>query len=286
MNILYFVFGNNTDIHLQVIFSILSCLGETSKNDIIHVVTTQPLFYERFKERIHIITISEEKLKEWRGKHDFFWRAKIKAIELISKEYPGQDLLYLDGDTVFLDLDSIREQLQSGNTLMHLNEGHPRNMKTKSLSMWHTVDGKTYDSVTLGKEHDMWNAGVVGIPGRILPKTVSLALHLCDGMLDDGAEPIVVEQYSLSIALHECAKLTEARLWIAHYWGNKDGWLNYIHQFFLESHLKGWSQEQEISELQVRKSTFQIPIHNKVPNMKRRLRLFLDRILPDKQSFL
>ena len=285
MNILYLIFGDNTNIHLQVMFSILSCLGEMDTSDTVHVVTTHPSFYEHFKGRIHILPIGEEKLKEWRGKHDFFWRAKIKAMELIANEYPGQDFLYLDGDTILFDLDSIRKKIKSGQALMHLNEGHPRNMKTRSLSMWHTVEGHTYDGITLGKEHDMWNAGVVGIPGGILAKSVTLALHLCDGMLDDGAEPIVIEQYSLSIALHECATLVEASPWICHCWGNKDGWLNYIQQFFIESHLKEWSLDQEIAELLARKESLKIPIHVKVPNTKRKIRLLLNKILPDKPTY-
>jgi hypothetical protein len=44
----------------------------------------------------------------------------------------------------------------------------------------------------------MWCAGVVAIPREKSRAVLEMALSICDGMLDDGAEPIVVEQYSLS----------------------------------------------------------------------------------------
>ena len=92
---------------------------------------------------------------------------------------------------------------------MDVDEGHPAQMKGKSLSMWNTVAGHTYEGITLSKEHHMWTAGVVAIPADKVKKVVSTALNICDGMLDDGAEPIVVEQYSLSIAMYELTKLRE-----------------------------------------------------------------------------
>ena len=105
MNILYLVFGKNLDVHLQVEFSIITLLHELTDEDKIHVITTNPSFYNHLKEKINLITISEQTLKEWRGKHDFFWRCKIKAIEYIAQEYPAQDFMYLDGDTFLIDKD-------------------------------------------------------------------------------------------------------------------------------------------------------------------------------------
>lgn len=285
MNILYLVFGNNLDIHLQVEFSIITLLHELTDKDKIHVITTNPSFYNHLKEKINIITISEQTLKEWRGKHDFFWRCKIKAIEYIAQEYPDQDFMYLDGDTFLIDkLTPIKQKLEQGFGMMHLNEGHPKDMMTKSLRMWKTVKGHTYQGVTLSEKHDMWNAGVVAIPANKLTETVNLALAVCDGMLDDKAEPIVIEQYSLSIALYECTKLTEAKPWIGHYWGNKDEWNNYIHQFFLTSFTTNRNVDEEIKAAASNKDYCQIPIHMKVPNMKKKLRRLLNRIFPDKPS--
>ncbi len=287
MNILYLVFGNNLNVHLQVEFSILTLLGQVSGEDKINVITTAPSFYERLKEHIRIIPISEQTLKEWRGKHDFFWRCKIKAIEYISREYPGQDFMYLDGDTFLIDkLTQIKDKLHEGCGLMHLNEGHPKDMKTKSLSMWNTIKGHTYKDVTVSEKHCMWNAGVVAIPGSKLSETVELALNLCDGMLDDHAEPIVIEQYSLSIALYERTHLTEAKPWIGHYWGNKEEWNAYIHHFFLTSYTTNRRVAEDIQAAATDKSYCKLAIHKKVPNTKKRLTKLLNSLFPDKDTML
>lgn len=283
MNILYLVFGNNLNVHLQVQFSILTLLHELSETDKIHVITTNPTYYKHIKERINIIPITEQKIKEWRGKHDFFWRCKIKAIEYIAHTYPEQDFMYLDGDTFLIDkLTPIKLMLNEGFGMMHINEGHPKNMKTKTLRMWQTVKGHTYHNITLGEEHDMWNAGVVAIPGNKLTETIKLALALCDGMLDDKAEPIVIEQYSLSVALYENTKLTEAKSWIGHYWGNKEEWSQYIHHFFLTSLVTNRSIEDEIQAVANNKDYCNMPIHVKVSNTKKRFIKLLNRFFPDK----
>ncbi len=287
MNILYLVFGDKLDIHLQVEFSILTILGQLSAEDKVHIITTNSSYYEHLKEKIHLIPITEQTLKEWRGKHDFFWRCKIKAIEYIAKHYPDQDFMYLDGDTFLIDkLAPIKQKLHDGFGFMHLSEGHPKDMKTKSLRMWKTVKGHTYQGVTLSEKHNMWNAGVVAIPGNKLTATIKLALNLCDGMLDDQAEPIVIEQYSLSIALFEQTNLIEAKPWIGHYWGNKEEWTDYIHHFFLTSFATNRNVEEEIEAAASNKDYCKLAIHKRVLNTKKRLIRLLNRLFPNKDTFL
>ena len=110
--------------------------------------------------------------------------------------------------------------------------------------------GKTYGGITIGREHHMWNAGVVAIPGGLTVAATDLALSVCDGMLDDGAEPVTVEQYSLSIALKACTKqMVEADRWIGHYWHNKYYWSRYIAQFFVRSYRQGDTVEQDIERI-------------------------------------
>ena len=235
MTIFYLVFGNKMEYHLQARFSMMSFRAQMTDKDRIIVVTTCPEYYQTYlapshlASRISIIPVTDDKIKEWEGKHHFFWRAKIKAMELIAENYPDDDMLYLDGDTfLYGDLNKMKELLkeghglmdvdEEGHGLMDVDEGHPAQMKGKSLSMWNTVAGHTYEGITLSKEHHMWTAGVVAIPADKVKKVVSTALAICDGMLDDGAEPIVVEQYSLSIAMYELTKLREAKSLIAHYW--------------------------------------------------------------------
>ncbi len=250
MNIVYFVIGGNPVIHMQVSFSIRTFLAQTCNDDIIYVVTDTPTIYDGLN-RVVILPITQERIKEWRGKHDFFWRVKIKVLQHIAQVSPGKPMMYLDGDTfLYGNLADIKALLADGCGLMHLDEGCPGDMKEKSLSMWQTVNGKTYAGIIIGRQHHMWNAGVVAIPAEQVVKTTDLALAVCDGMLDDGSEPVTVEQYALSIALLESTqRMLEAKQWIGHYWHYKYYWSRYIANFFIHSYRERSTTEEELERI-------------------------------------
>jgi len=247
MNIVYFVIGSSTVIHMQVGFSIRTFLAQTTEDDTIYVVTETPKLYENLPQ-VKTIPVSQEDIKIWRGQHDFFWRVKIKVLQQIAQMSPDKAMMYLDGDTYLHgSLAEIKELLGKNCGLMHKDEGCPSKMKEKSLSMWQTVNGKTYAGVTIGTQHHMWNAGVVAIPAALVVKVTDMALAICDGMLDDGSEPVTVEQYALSIALSECSnQMIEADQWIGHYWHNKYYWSAYIAQFFVRAYRLGYSLEKQL----------------------------------------
>lgn len=247
MNIVYFVIGSSTVIHMQVGFSIRTFLAQTTEEDTIYVVTETPKLYENLPQ-VKTIPVSQEDIKIWRGKHDFFWRVKIKVLQQIAQQSPDKAMMYLDGDTYLHgSLLELKECLGKNCGLMHKDEGCPSEMKEKSLSMWQTVNGKTYAGVTIGTQHHMWNAGVVAIPAALVVKVTDMALAICDGMLDDGSEPVTVEQYALSIALSECSnQMIEADQWIGHYWHNKYYWSAYIAQFFVRAYRLGYSLEKQL----------------------------------------
>ena len=66
MNIVYFVIGGNPVIHMQVSFSIRTFLAQTCNDDIIYVVTDTPTIYDGLN-RVVILPITQERIKEWRG---------------------------------------------------------------------------------------------------------------------------------------------------------------------------------------------------------------------------
>jgi len=281
MNILYLVFGNRISDHIQAHLSIRSFLRHVDDKDSIFVITNKPKFYERFKG-VTPIGVTDKTLREWEGSKHFFWRVKIKAIEYIAKKYPDQHLLYLDSDTVLTSgLSEIKNLLDKGKGLMHKDEGHPGKMKTKSLRMWKQVCGNTYGGVTIGEKHNMWNAGVVAIPAPKLQEVISLALTLCDGIVEENVERVVIEQWSLSIALYETTSLVPAEQWIAHYWGNKEQWLDVATKFFLESYMAGRTIEEDMKEID-NLPIKDLPIHIKKSNTQRRLVRFIKKIFPDK----
>ena len=85
MNLLYITFGSNTAVHMQAAFSIYSFLARFEKYNSVNIITDNKLYYQHLEDRVNIIEMTEEELKEWKGEYQFFWRIKIKAIEKICK---------------------------------------------------------------------------------------------------------------------------------------------------------------------------------------------------------
>lgn len=282
MTIMYLTFGQKTEYHVQAYLSMLSFRRQTAPTDRIVMVTTAPEFYRRAQSWAEVIAIDDQQVSEWQGKHHFFWRAKIKAIEFVGNKYPDDDLLYLDCDTVLRGpIDWLKQQLGDGLGLMDTNDGHPMNMKTKTLRMWQTIKGHTYSGITLGSQHNMYCAGVVGIPAAKRQETVATALTLCDGMLDDQAEPIVIEQYSLSIALYEKTGLVETRDCIAHYWATKDEWLEAALSLLAKSRLMEATLDDELRLFEAF-DWASLPVYVHKSSTARRLRNLVARLFPDR----
>ena len=280
MNIFYMIFGDKTVYHVQAYLSIRSFQKQMTDDDHIIVMTTHPEFYAN--SGAETIAVTDDTIREWKGQHDFFWRVKIKAIEHVANRFPDQHLLYLDTDTfLYGSLEEIRAQLDLGKGMMHLKEGHPSTMMTKSLRMWKQVKGRQYGGVTIGQQHDMYNAGVVAIPRTKLKEVVSLALAICDGMLEEDVERIVIEQYSLSIALHELTQLLEAEKYIGHYWGNKPEWESIAYDLIAKAYMKNLTIEEAISqtELAELKNT---PVYIHHSSTGKRLKKLIDAMFKDK----
>jgi len=258
MNFIYFVLSNSSVInrkvdssqssivHMQVGFSIRTILAQATADDTIYVVTDTPSLYQCLPQVV-VMPVSSQDIQEWRGPHDFFWRAKLMAMRLVAQKASGQPLMYLDGDTYLHgSLDEIKQLLAQGTGLMHKDEGSNARRKDNANRMWKTIVGHQYGDVTIADQH-MYNAGVVAIPADVVMKTIDTALQLCDGMLDDHAEAVLVEQYSLSVALQACTKqMAEAKRWIGHYWHNKYYWSRYIARFFVRSYRRGDTVREDL----------------------------------------
>jgi hypothetical protein len=261
MNIVYFVLSNSSVVgrridssqssivHMQVGFSIRTMLAQIGAEDTIYVATDTPTLYCGMPQVV-VIPINDADIQQWRGPHDFFWRVKIVVIQKIAQLSPDKDIMYLDGDTyLYGRLDEIKQLLAQGVGMMHKDEGANSDRKDNAFKMWHAVKGHQYGEVTIDEQH-MYNAGVVAIPATMTVRVADMALEICDGMLDDHAEPVLVEQYALSVALNQCSsRMVEARKWIGHYWHYKYYWSLYISKFFARSYRMGNTVEDNIKAI-------------------------------------
>lgn len=252
MNLLYLTFGNGTAHHLQAAFSVASFLCADRNVESITVLTDAPQFYTHLQPHLHIETIGEDELTEWKGPHDFFWRIKIKAIERFVAEHTGRPVMYLDTDTfLYNDISLLTTPLAAGRALMHEDEGSlaaDRN-KTK-VNTWKEVAGKQFSGITVNAAHHMWNAGVVASPNTRGGEEFRLAVRLCDDMCATNVRRRLIEQYALSVALHHTYGLQPAAPAIAHYWSNKAEWNAFISEFFLNAYFQSQTTEDVLRAFQ------------------------------------
>lgn len=283
MNIVYLVFGEELNNHVQANFSILSMCTQKEAIDSINIVTDNPKLYKHLSDVVNVVKIEQKDLREWKGKNDFFWRVKIKAIELIINTYRNQDLLYLDSDTfLYGDLKFINKKLKDGFSFMHLNEGKlsQLNSKTEKI-MWRQTYNKTFGPVKINENHCMWNAGVIGIPGGRSKELIEATLEICDAMLEQNVTRRLIEQFAFSLALSEFSKLIPAEDHIGHYWGNKEQWNNFITNNFLCSYFSNQPLESQIESIKTIDYT-KIPINVKIPSARYRFYNLIAKIFPDR----
>ena len=284
MHLLYLVFGANVRNHFQAVFSMLTFLRQADALTGITIVTDAPQFYQRLAGHVTVLPVDEATLRAWRGEFDFFWRIKIKALEYVARQHPGQALLYLDSDT-FLhgSLAQLGAALAGGHAFMHEREGTLAAARAKTEQrMWQQTQGKRFGGVLLHERHAMWNAGVVGIPAGRAEAAIALALAVCDDLSRQQVTPRLIEQFALSVALAETGPLQAARPYIGHYWSTKDEWNEHIAAFLLASHL----QERPVAEELAALDGFDFraaPVKKMLKNTRWRLHHLVDRLFPPKE---
>lgn len=265
MNLVYFVTGKNPIYHNQCYFSIFSFLSkEASRINKIFIYTDSPEFYEKLKDIVCIVCVDYQKIKEWRGEYDFFWRIKIKVIEDASLRSVDEPLLYMDTDTfLHSSLESFNQLLLENKASMHVNEGSLKDMKFTPFRMWKQIKDKSFGGVVITEKHQMWNAGVIALPVDNRLNVVRQALSICDDMCRSGVTRRLIEQYAISVAIYENYPLYPADNCIGHYWGNKSEWNRFIDDLFIEMFMKDCSLD-EIKE------HFKTIDYKAIPYMKRR----------------
>lgn len=284
MNIVYLVFGNSINHYQQVYFSIYTCWAYKNIEDRIIVITENPLLFSSLKDHIEIIPINRDHIKDWEGKHQFFWRVKIKALQLIAEKYPMDSILYLDGDTFFYkNMDTIRNGLKKGQNYMHLKEGALSTLcsKTEKL-MWRQMKGKIYNEIKIDQNSAMWNAGLIAISNKHFD-CLELTLGINDSMCAEGVTRRLIEQFAFSLGLNKYSPLQPADHIVGHYWGNKTQWNKTIDHFIKDCFMKVYSFDQIIEHVKGMDLTLN-PIRVRESNTQRKLKKFVDHFFKKKKS--
>ena len=287
MTVFYIVMGGDDAMryYMEAYLSIRTFQKQLSPElGRICVITDHPSFFR--KAGVEVISITEEQKAEWMRPHKFFFRTKIKGMEYLHNLYPDDNLLYLDSDTfLYGSLTELKKRLDEGHGLMHRCEGKPTAISHTARRLWKKAEGRSYGGITIGEQHQMWNAGVVGLPSGKISETVTSALTLCDGMLNDGNNEFITEQYSYSIALAEHTSLVNTDDLIGHYWGNSTDWRNKALEIFTRSYLNDFSLEEELEALDMT-DLCNTPVFVHRSHNGQRLHSLINRLFPDSDKRL
>lgn len=282
MTIMFLTFGQKTEYHVQAYLSMLSFRRQATAQDHIVMVTTAPEFYRHAQSWADIVTITDEQVQQWKGKHQYMFRVKTVAMCQQVEAHPDDHLLFVDTDTILYgDLKQMRAVLDQGTGLLHRNEGHPSQMKGPSLQMWKTVRGNTYGNITLGDTHCMWNSGIIGMPRNKMKQIADDTLMLLDRMLDDGVKSFNIEQYAMSVAMQAHVPLAEAYPYVAHYWASKDYWVNAGMELLSRALLTNATEEEEMLLFE-KLDLSKLPINVHHSNTGRRLHNLVEKAFPDR----
>jgi hypothetical protein len=268
MHIVYFCTTPTAELLVQLETSILLC-KKAAPSGQIHLYTDDSRTGQHWPIIQHILTPNQ--LKQWKGQKNFFWRIKMHVIADLCALYPNDPILYLDADTLALDLPGLQTQLST--PMMHLNEGALGSLNTKTeRRMLRELDQKTYQSITTTPESEMFNAGVIALPPNH-GEAIHRAIGLCDSYLETSAPPRLLEQLAFSLALNKDQRLQEAQPFVAHYWSTKDWWVPYLTLWLDQQGTTFKERLQAIHTLNLKA----YPYWAKRSNTVRRLRQFLGK---------
>lgn len=284
MNIVYLVFGNNMDHYQQVYFSVYTAVANKNREDRIIIIAEDPSLFRALEDHVEIIPIDRTIIKEWEGQYHFFWRVKIKALQLIAQKYPSDSILYLDGDTFFYqNMDVLRKGMSNGQNYMHIKEGKISELSSKTEKlMWRQMKGKTYHHLKINENSTMWNAGLIGISHQHFD-CLELTLGINDEMCADDVTRRLIEQFAFSLGLNEHSALQPADHIVGHYWGNKTQWNNIIDHFLKECFMKNYSFDQIIENVKQMDLT-QNAIRIRESSTQKKLKTFIDQFFKNKKA--
>jgi len=188
----------------------------------VHVYTDEPAAYAALEGRIAVEPVSLDRIREWRGPHDFVHRQKTELVRDLAARFPGDRLLYVDSDTFFTGpLARAADRIGPGRSVLHVREFPIATHGTSQMKKFRRdMKGVAFRGAPIDLACDMWNAGAVGLD----PAQLGLLAEWLE--LIDAVYPRVqrffVEQFAISLLLQRDTTVAAIDDVLFHYWYQKD----------------------------------------------------------------
>lgn len=239
--------GERHDLTARAHLALLAAMGHAPAPAEFCIVTDRPDLYRWFGDRLRILAVDAAMLREWKGRHDFFWRVELMTVVHAAAQGPAQ-VVYLDSDVLArASLQPLLDGLAAGDVFMHLHEhdlAHARRAGDRRL--WRQVDGREAGGLRFAAPCPMWNAGVIAV-GAQHHAVLDRALAALDALMDGGIRHNLVEQLAISTAFAATGRLRAADAWLDHFWSNKEGYGREIDRQLAEIHYRGMDVDAAVA---------------------------------------
>ena len=257
-NVVYLSYGNENE-YRRAIFSICSLLtwyeAQPTRIRLI-IYTDNPSFFQTYfssRDDIEYFFLSEGMMSQMRGNHQFFHRIKVSVIDLTFKNYPDNDMVFVDSDTFFITHPKILfEKFEVDKSFMHtreykLSESVDRfavfNQEQYPKAFINFIDDREFligeRLEKFGIDDYSWNSGVLGLHSKFSLYMPSV-LDLTDQFYANS-KWFISEQMAFSLILQHKTLIKPCDNLIFHYWGARQKLLmdvlikNTLHQLITSS---------------------------------------------------
>jgi hypothetical protein len=211
------------DIRAQALYAAWSALAFADGLELeVHVYTDDAAFFAPLGAAAEVRVLSADEIRAWRGPHDFVHRLKPLMIRDLSRRFPDEKVLYVDADVVFTGpARRVFDRIGPGRGVLHVREYGIATHPTKQLRRFRRrMRRVTFRGRPVALDHDMWNAGAVGLDPSHLP-----LLEEWIAMVDEiyPQWPYWIhEQYAICQLLQRAGTVSPADDVVLHYWDRKD----------------------------------------------------------------
>ena len=227
--LVYSVFGNE-NFYNEALYSILSYLKfhKADENQIIIYSDSTDFFKKKLSQSIIYIELSNDEITNWKGKHNFVHRVKVKVIQDVVSKYNG-NFLYLDSDTYFTkNCSEIFNNINSNAIYFDKSEGKlidnkggiARKMKAFLKNESEFKIPSLNETIKIDSYFTVWNAGVIGFNSSY-SNQLKMVEELVD-VLYSKNQLFVMEQISFNYFFQRKTKPLESKNHIHHYWYFKE----------------------------------------------------------------
>jgi hypothetical protein len=137
----------------------------------IHLYTDRPDWFAPLASALSLEPLPAERQRAWVEPYGLYFRMKPMAFEDLLERFPGDPVIYADGDTVVTGpLEALLARIGPGRAVMHVREYAPLTKDSREMRNFRVRMARTrFRGAPIPLDPWMWNAGVVGLDASHRP---------------------------------------------------------------------------------------------------------------------